>query len=51
MDCMKLRPTKAWCITKGGKLLVNEIYANNKDVILSPGEKFVRVIISCEKTK
>jgi len=41
----KCRPVKAWCVVKNGKLLPNEVYLE-KDIILAPGEKLVRVIIS-----
>lgn len=46
----KLRPVRAWCIAKGGRLLPNEVYTD-KDIVLAEGEKLVRVIISCEKAK
>lgn len=41
----KVRPVKAWCVVKNGKLLPNEVYVE-KDIVLSTGEKLVRVIIS-----
>lgn len=39
-----IRPIKGWAVVKRNKLSVNEIYAE-KDVVLAPGEKLVRVKI------
>lgn len=41
----KLRKIKAWCVVKNGKLLANEVYTD-KDIILAPNEKLVKVLIS-----
>lgn len=40
-----VRPINAWAVIKNNKLDANEIY-KDKDVILSKGEKLIRVIIS-----
>jgi hypothetical protein len=45
---MSIRPIKAWGVIKNNKLDANEIY-KDKDVILSKGEKLIRVIISYDK--
>lgn len=40
-----IRSIKAWAVIRNNKLSANEIY-QDKDVILSKGEKLIRVIIS-----
>lgn len=42
---MAIRPIHAFAVIKNNKLDANEIY-KDKDVILSKGEKLIRVIIS-----
>lgn len=43
-----IRSIKAWAVTRNNKLSANEIY-QDKDVVLTKGEKLVRVIISIDE--
>lgn len=43
-----IRSIKAWAVIRNNKLSANEIY-QDKDVVLTKGEKLVRVIISIDE--